>query len=1029
MASPRASSSSATRRRRRRRTGGAGGAMASVTAALALGAGAKAAASTSTSVASHHGAASLASAATARRAAVGPASIAGGRAAAAFAAAAPRQAPTNSDASRRRWQQQQQQHQCRSSLQRIPSPVVSSRKDAIEPLRMSTDSRELRFLAKMPAGADGAAAAPFLGGIETASEAAAAQFTSAAATTAVFSSSAFQREHTDAAGANDRRASEFFESTRQRLQETFSSSVGVGGGGSSFASSMTACFSTLTSTMTSTLSSSSASEISSEDNFPHHTVGSGSSDPLGGPTGPVIGETIDLSDEERELFKLLTQVVQETHLTSNLRVAGGWVRDKLLATDEFRRARLLEGEEDLDDHHLERLTSKFKMKHEGGLGAPGRQQPSAGRQGTKLVGRESKKKASDIPEGVIPKVDLRDNGAAATLLKPPPNADSDGDDDEAFLESHPVDIDVALDDMLGREFADALNAYLTNHGQSAAAVGVVLKNPEKSKHLETATMKVGDFWIDFVNLRAEEYTSDSRIPDLMRIGTAEEDAYRRDLTINALFYNINTGRVEDWTGRGFDDLRRGVVATPLPPLTTLLDDPLRVLRAVRFAARLRFAMDEDLRESARDGRVREALRQKVARERTGSEVDLMLRSPDPVGAMRLLIHLRLVDTVFPVDEAVPDEVIRASSFARGLTLLSATHDHLLDCKARPPIWCERKRAAAALSFGAEESTLVDDEESRRLLWYAAFLKPFRDITDGVRGFPGMDDVEAKAKRKGGRRQGKKANRSAVTRLLVDELKRPLRDAEAVEKMQRAADEFTALMDGGCDAISTAVLAGEVTVRFDRDEECGVEYFVDPNGDCYEVTCEMRRIEDDGLSAGGVPATINGDGVIDMDDLDFGRSSTKVVDSVTETDLLWKRAMAFRLLASKVLARVGPLWRAALVMSLSERLAKMYDDELSYAIEGDYMDQDYEEVRRATVARYDAFAAALQQLGLIGIWSQRPLIDGVEMKSEVLRDIPKGPVFRDIMNEQERWMTTHPGGGRDALVKHMRETFPKFVGEE
>mmetsp|Transcript_34270 Transcript_34270/g.102716 ORF Transcript_34270/g.102716 Transcript_34270/m.102716 type:complete len:129 (+) Transcript_34270:3878-4264(+) len=94
-----------------------------------------------------------------------------------------------------------------------------------------------------------------------------------------------------------------------------------------------------------------------------------------------------------------------------------------------------------------------------------------------------------------------------------------------------------------------------------------------------------------------------------------------------------------------------------------------------------------------------------------------------------------------------------------------------------------------------------------------------------------------------------------------------------------------------------------------------------------------------------------------------------------------------------------------------------------------MDQDYEEVRRATVARYDAFAAALQQLGLIGIWSQRPLIDGVEMKSEVLRDIPKGPVFRDIMNEQERWMTTHPGGGRDALVKHMRETFPKFVGEE
>ena len=122
-------------------------------------------------------------------------------------------------------------------------------------------------------------------------------------------------------------------------------------------------------------------------------------------------------------------------------------------------------------------------------------------------------------------------------------------------EHQPVDIDIALDDMLGREFADHLNDYLQGHGRETVSVGVVFKNPEKSKHLETATMKVGSFWIDFVNLRAEEYTQDSRIPDLMRIGTPAEDAFRRDLTINALFYNINTGHVEDWTGRGFDDLR------------------------------------------------------------------------------------------------------------------------------------------------------------------------------------------------------------------------------------------------------------------------------------------------------------------------------------------------------------------------------------------------------------------------------------------------------------------------------------------
>jgi tRNA nucleotidyltransferase/poly(A) polymerase len=70
----------------------------------------------------------------------------------------------------------------------------------------------------------------------------------------------------------------------------------------------------------------------------------------------------------------------------------------------------------------------------------------------------------------------------------------------------------------------------------------------------------------------------------MEIGTPEEDACRRDLTINSLFYNVNTGMVEDYCGRGLADLRQGVIRTPLPPFTTLLDDPLRVLRAIRLVA-------------------------------------------------------------------------------------------------------------------------------------------------------------------------------------------------------------------------------------------------------------------------------------------------------------------------------------------------------------------------------------------------------------------------------------------------------------
>lgn len=78
-----------------------------------------------------------------------------------------------------------------------------------------------------------------------------------------------------------------------------------------------------------------------------------------------------------------------------------------------------------------------------------------------------------------------------------------------------------------------------------------------------------------------------------------------------------------------------------------------------------------------------------------------------------------------------------------------------------------------------------------------------------------------------------------------------------------------------------------------------------------------------------------------------------------------------------------------------------------------------------IQRYDTFAAALQQMGLIGIWSQKPLIDGGAMK-KVLPNIPKGPGFREVMDEQENWMTTHPGGGRTALTEHIKELFPEYV---
>jgi tRNA nucleotidyltransferase/poly(A) polymerase len=526
------------------------------------------------------------------------------------------------------------------------------------------------------------------------------------------------------------------------------------------------------------------------------------------------GPYISLSPEERELFRLLRRAREETGLTTTLRVAGGWVRDKLLSTPEFARTNQQEG----------RLTSKYK------------QQASMGRQGVKVM-----------------------------------NSD----------ENHPVDIDIALDDMLGREFAESLNEYLARVGEETHSVGVVLKNPEKSKHLETATMQVGSFWIDFVNLRAEEYTQDSRIPDLMRIGTPEEDAFRRDLTINALFYNVNNGQVEDWTGRGFDDLRRGVVSTPLAPLTTLLDDPLRALRSIRFAARLRFTMDDALIEAAMHEQVRQALAEKVSRERVGGEVDLMLRSRDPVGAMRLLINLHLVRTVFPLESCFTEAMVDDAVFHKGLELLSTSHEHLSDCRVFPPTWCQPK--GTYTTHGVNELTLSEDENARRFLWYASFLKPLYDDANKM--------CDSKKSR---RQEGRKATKSTICKLLVDELKRPTREAEAVEKIMQGANDFTRLMTSGCDISAVSVLLGDIRVEDDTDSQDGSK-----------LKCSM----------GG-----------------------RTVFSATEDDPLWLHAMELRLLCCKIVKKVGPLWRASLFLSLSEHMAQTLQGDLEYAIEGDVVSE-------------------------------------------------------------------------------------------
>jgi tRNA nucleotidyltransferase (CCA-adding enzyme) len=229
------------------------------------------------------------------------------------------------------------------------------------------------------------------------------------------------------------------------------------------------------------------------------------------------------------------------------------------------------------------------------------------------------------------------------------------------------DIDIALSTMTGVQFAEVLTDFYSRneaeYSQQATEIGIPSRllftgfkkttcNPGMSKNLETAIGKVFGLDIDLVNLRTEVYTPNSRSP-LMEFGTAREDAFRRDATINALFYDVDKQEAKDFTGRGLDDMAAGIIRTPLEPYQTFIDDPLRVLRTIRFASKLGYSIDQEAHLLMKDQRIHRALREKVRRERIGIEVMKMMRDRNPSLAFRLIYEAGLYSTVFlgPLDTA------------------------------------------------------------------------------------------------------------------------------------------------------------------------------------------------------------------------------------------------------------------------------------------------------------------------------------------------------------------------------------------
>jgi tRNA nucleotidyltransferase/poly(A) polymerase len=204
------------------------------------------------------------------------------------------------------------------------------------------------------------------------------------------------------------------------------------------------------------------------------------------------------------------------------------------------------------------------------------------------------------------------------------------------------------DKIIGRKTKDADIVCVGDGIELAKAVAKRFKPEPKFsyfKNFGTAHIKVDDFDIEFVGARKESYRYHSRKPDVIP-GNLTDDQDRRDFTINALAISLNEkdyGKLID-PFDGINDIKQRIIRTPLDPLQTFSDDPLRMIRAIRFASQLGFTIEEKTFQAIKDEADRISI---VSQERITDELVKIIDSPIPSIGFDLLYQTGLLHIIFP----------------------------------------------------------------------------------------------------------------------------------------------------------------------------------------------------------------------------------------------------------------------------------------------------------------------------------------------------------------------------------------------
>ncbi|GIK69625.1 MAG: tRNA nucleotidyltransferase [Bacteroidota bacterium] len=203
------------------------------------------------------------------------------------------------------------------------------------------------------------------------------------------------------------------------------------------------------------------------------------------------------------------------------------------------------------------------------------------------------------------------------------------------------------DQLLGLECKDIDIVTIGSGIELAHATASLLGKPQVSffKNFGTAMFKYHDIDVEFVGARKESYQRNSRKP-LVEEGTLEDDQNRRDFTINAIAIDLSKKKFGSLLDpfNGITDLKNKLIRTPLNPDITYSDDPLRMMRAIRFATQLKFTIEKNSLSAISTNAHRIKI---VSQERISDELNKIILAPTPSIGFKLLFHTGLLSLIFP----------------------------------------------------------------------------------------------------------------------------------------------------------------------------------------------------------------------------------------------------------------------------------------------------------------------------------------------------------------------------------------------